>query len=81
MGENDIFLIQSEENKMKRFLHIPIKNRELEKYINPNQQGWENRYYKTLFEIDITDDYRRKICINYLEGLEWTFKYYTNRVC
>jgi len=72
------FSYSNEENKMKRFLHIPIKNRELEKYIDPHQQGWENRYYKTLFGIDITDDYRRKICINYLEGLEWTFKYYTN---
>ena len=71
------FSYQSEENKMQRFLHIPIKNREIEKYIDPHQFGWEKRYYQTLFEIDITDEYRKKICINYLEGLEWTFKYYT----
>ena len=71
------FSYKNDEDKFKRFLHIPIKNREIEKYIDPYQSGWERRYYQTLFEIDITDDYRKEICVNYLEGLEWTFKYYT----
>ena len=49
----------------------------MEKYINPIDKGWEKRYYKTLFDIDIDNYWRKKICINYLEGLEWTMKYYT----
>jgi len=60
------------------FLSIPIKNRESEKYINPGENGWETRYYQTLFDIDIDEERKSQICINYLEGLEWTFKYYTD---
>ena len=58
-------------------LHIPSKERELEKYINPFDKYWETRYYDMLFDIDIDDDSRKNISLNYLEGLEWTFKYYT----
>ena len=71
------FSYRTEEEKNKRFLHIPIKNRDIEKMINPHQSGWEKRYYRYLFDLDITDHYRKEICVNYLEGLEWTFKYYT----
>lgn len=56
---------------------IPLKDTSVEEYINPFEYGWEKRYYKELFDIDINDEFRKKICLNYLEGLEWTFKYYT----
>jgi len=59
------------------FMLLPTKNREIEKYINPGEDGWENRYYKMLFNIDIDDDRKSQICNNYLEGIEWTLKYYT----
>ena len=65
------------DEKMDKLLTIPQKQREIEKFINPHSKFWEARYYKSLFNIDITDEWRQKICINYLEGLEWTQSYYT----
>jgi len=59
-------------------LLLPMLDRKVEKYINIGSDGWQSRYYKELFDIEINDERRRQICINYLEGLEWTFKYYTN---
>lgn len=60
-----------------KFLNLPIQNREIEKYISPGDEYWKNRYYKKLFDIDYTDENIKAICINYLEALEWTFKYYS----
>ena len=48
-----------------------------EKHINPNKDHWQDRYYKTLFNCEPTSERIKQICINYLEGLEWTYKYYT----
>ena len=58
-------------------LNIPLKDRDIENYINPKMNGWENRYYASLFNVmnsynDVTD-----ICVNYLEGLEWVMSYYS----
>jgi len=58
-------------------LMLPLKERETEIYINPNEHGWEFRYYKSLFNIKINDEQRKEISTNYLEGLEWTMKYYS----
>lgn len=62
--------------QMDDLLMLPMKERSVEKYINPFAKDWEYRYYKALFDIEITDDRRKQICVNYLEGLEWTFHYY-----
>ena len=56
---------------------IPLKDRAVEIYINPNEVGWESRYYQTLFATRINDERRKEISTNFLEGLEWTFKYYS----
>ena len=63
-----------EEDKL---LLIPLKERSIEKFINPHESGWQERYYNALFNIKINDDRRKEICLNYLEGLEWTMKYYS----
>ena len=66
---------ENEESRDNIVLNIPVIYRSEENYICPQSQYWELRYYKTLF----SSDYNVKnICINYLEGLEWVFKYYTN---
>lgn len=65
------------EEKYKKFEAIPTYERSLEKYINPFKPDWQTRYYKSLFNVDIDDIRRKQICVNYLEGLEWTMKYYT----
>jgi 5'-3' exonuclease len=63
-----------EEDKL---LLIPLKERSIEKFINPHESGWQERYYNALFNIRINDDRRKEISLNYLEGLEWTMKYYS----
>jgi 5'-3' exonuclease len=64
----------SPEERTKTFESIPLIFREREYYICPTETFWESRYYNTLFDTpaEIPD-----ICRNYLEGLEWVFKYYT----
>lgn len=53
---------------------VPVIYRPEEGYICPFEKGWENRYYKCLFGEDIKT---RDICKNYIDGLQWVFKYYT----
>jgi 5'-3' exonuclease len=66
------------EETFKKFEVIPTYQRDIEKFINPFQENWQNRYYKALFDIEnITEAQKKEICVNYLEGLEWTMKYYT----
>jgi 5'-3' exonuclease len=66
---------QSERDDL--LLNTPIIYRAEEKYINPYEDGWEKRYYKTLFQGIKNVDHVRKVCINYYEALEWVYKYYT----
>jgi 5'-3' exonuclease len=63
--------------QMMKYNMIPMCNRELEEYINVNERGWEHRYYNTLLHCENNNHNVKKICMNYLEGLEWTFNYYS----
>ena len=65
-------------NAEERLMATPLLDRTVERYINIGEDGWQARYYQELFGIEINDDRKRQICINYLEGLEWNFRYYTN---
>lgn len=68
------------EEKFKMFESTPLYNREMEHFINPVKPCWQSRYYRGLFGIkpDWKDDQQKEdIAINYLQGLEWTMKYYT----
>lgn len=59
-------------------MNIPIQDRSKEIYINPNEDGWRERYYMSLFYSHRCEEFCKQVSINYLEGLEWTYKYYTN---
>ena len=61
----------------ERLMAIPLLDRTVERYINIGEDGWQERYYQELFGIEINDERKKQICLNYLEGLEWNFKYYT----
>jgi 5'-3' exonuclease len=65
------------QDKMNNFINIPTYERSVEKFINPYKDNWQRRYYNTLFDIDINEERCKQISTNYLEGLEWTMKYYT----
>lgn len=70
-------IINKKMEESDRFVSMPMLDRSIEKYINPYEKYWQERYYNQLFKIDIDDDRRQQISVNYLEGLEWTLKYYT----
>lgn len=41
------------------------------------EEGWKQRYYKTKFDVDVTDeDFRQKVVQSYVEGLCWVLRYY-----
>lgn len=65
---------KSEKEKTDLFQNTPVLYRKEEKTIRPEETGWQNRYYKLLFPINTNI---KDVCINYLEGLEWVFAYYT----
>lgn len=58
--------------------NIPMFYREIEKYICPRELHWNWRYYKSLFDIVPNNQFEKEVCFNYLEGLEWTLKYYVH---
>lgn len=77
--ENRSFSLREngEHEIIQRMNAIPVYNREKEKYINPNEPYWEERYYKALFCVD-REEMVKDICMSYLEALEWTMCYYTS---
>lgn len=75
-------------HSLNDFMTIPLQERAVEKYIDPYRENWEYRYYDALFGVDIYAngvkykgnvgiDRLQSICVNYIEGLEWTMRYYS----
>lgn len=65
---------------MEEYLNaIPLIHRKSERWINPYQPGWKNRYYNKMFGSS-APSYVRNICEAYLQSLEWTMSYYSG-VC
>ena len=66
-------------NHEEKLLFLPLLDRNKEYYINPFEDYWQERYYKQLFYIEPTESNIKNICLNFLEAIEWTFKYYTHK--
>tara|TARA_A100001015_G_C15041706_1_gene740124 strand:- start:1987 stop:3537 length:1551 start_codon:yes stop_codon:yes gene_type:complete len=64
------------EEKENKLLNIPIVDRSKEIYINPNENGWENRYYDICLHMERDKIRLNQLCTNYMEAIEWTYKYY-----
>jgi len=64
------------EEREQLFQNTPTLYRGDEEYICPTEEYWEHRYYRVCFQTDIQPDIKRDICHNYIEGLEWVFRYY-----
>ena len=77
-GEKRFLPTNTPEEKENKFNSIPSFDRIYEKFINPFEVGWQERYYKTLFNMKIDDTRKQQVCQNYMEALEWTFKYYSS---
>jgi 5'-3' exoribonuclease 1 len=61
----------------KEMLLIPSQKRAIEQYVNPFDDYWQQRYYDMVMDMEYNEDNIKKLCFNYLEGLEWTYKYYS----
>ncbi len=75
--ENIPIAFTTDKEKENALSNAPIIYRISEKYICPQEKFWEDRYYRTLLHKEKTEENLKDICVNYLEGLEWVFKYYT----
>jgi 5'-3' exonuclease len=74
-------------HSLNEFMGIPMQERAVERYIDPFRENWEYRYYDALLDVDIYAKNRsgegrgvdrlQMICVNYIEGLEWTMRYYS----
>ena len=66
------------EEREKMLSNTPLLFRADELYICPQEKMWEHRYYRVLFSKERSSSHDIKhICLNYMEGLEWVYKYYT----
>ena len=75
--EKRSFPSKTEDDKKNRYLCIPLKNRTLEKYIDPYNSMWQKRYYEILFNNTDSNYFKKQVSLNYMEGLEWVMNYYT----
>jgi len=62
------------EERMELFTNTPVLHRSVENTIEPNEKGWQMRYYELLFPPKVST---LNVCQSYLEGLQWVTQYYT----
>ena len=75
-AEKRFYKCETDSEIDNKLTNLPTLYRKKEHYINPNEKGWESRYYDTLFNVEYNKSRMKQICFNYLEALEWTTAYY-----
>jgi len=68
------WLVETEKDRDFTLQSVPVAIRAEELYICPQEKLWEQRYYNTLFHENVSP---KDVSLNYLEGLQWVFSYYT----
>ena len=71
--------VENEKERQERLLKMfPLQHLDIEKEINPYEGGisWRSKYYKICFNMNMNKQNMNSICYNYLESINWTFKYY-----
>lgn len=68
---------ETQKDKENYLNNTPVISTSAELYISPQINAWQDRYYKALFTEKRTSANIKIFCTNYLECLEWSFKYYT----
>lgn len=63
------------EKELDLLNNYPILNQDGENLIKIGEKNWEPRYYKYCLKITDKNDIK-ECCLNYIEGLQWTFNYY-----
>ena len=73
--------IDTEEDRRKQLLKFfPLQHLNIEKHINPFENGWRSRYYDICLNIKYNDYNKNNVVKQYLESLLWTFNYYYGNV-
>ena len=66
---NHCFNSQDKENELNAF---PLIDRTIEKYINIGIDGWQERYYRELFHMEINEERKKQIWVR-IFGMEMGF--------
>ena len=74
--DKKLWKLDTQKERDYAFQSIPLIERTDEHYICPTEPFWERRYYKSLLYCDDDNHNIQKICNNFMEGIEWTLKYY-----
>jgi 5'-3' exoribonuclease 1 len=72
------FAESTRDDQNEMITNLPIIYRGVEHYICPSVVKWEERYYKSLFHTDRSNNFIKQLCTNYMEGLEWVYRYYSS---
>jgi len=63
------------DKKIDLLNNYPILNQYCEKYIDIGTKNWKYRFYNKALNVYDEDDLKQ-CCLNYIEGLKWTYEYY-----
>ena len=80
LNKNKFIKNSNEEEKLFKYNNKPSWDKNYINFINPHEKYWENRYYYSIFDIDINNNrqFISNLSYEYLKILLWCFNYYTS---